>query len=118
MAANENPSPSARPGAPKAPRGRRTLYAVLVFLFCVFVMDSLVGDRGLVALMRVQREYARLADQVAAVKAENARLKGLAGRLADDPATIEEIARRDLGMIKPGEKLFIVRDVPAPTPAR
>ena len=31
--------------------------------------------------------------------------------LREDPATIEEIARRELGLIRPGEKLFILKDV-------
>jgi cell division protein FtsB len=31
--------------------------------------------------------------------------------LREDPAAIEDIARRDLGLIKPGEKLFIIKDV-------
>ena len=50
-------------------------------------------------------------------RAENARLREEVRRLEEDPAAIEEIARRDLGLIRPGEKLFIVKDLPAP-PAR
>ena len=45
------------------------------------------------------------------LRTENARLREEARRLREDPAAIEEIARRELGLIKPGEKLFIVRDV-------
>ncbi len=44
-----------------------------------------------------------------------------ARRYREDSATIEDLARRDLGMIRPGEKLFIIRDrehAPAPAPAR
>jgi cell division protein FtsB len=29
---------------------------------------------------------------------------------------IEEIARRDLGLVKPGEKVFIIKDVQPPKP--
>ena len=43
--------------------------------------------------------------------ARPARLRDTARRLREDPATIEEVARRELGLIKPGEQLFIVRDV-------
>ena len=40
-------------------------------------------------------------------------------RLRTDPAAGEERARRDLGLIKPGEKVFIIRDVgPAGTSPR
>jgi cell division protein FtsB len=97
--------------------GRRTLYGVLVFLSCVFVMDSLVGERGLLAVVRIRQQYHELAAEVARARAENARLREQARRLREDPAAIEEIARRELGLIRPGETLFIVRDVPAARPA-
>ena len=37
-----------------------------------------------------------------------------ARRLREDPSAIEELARQELGLIKPGEKLFIVKDVVTP----
>jgi cell division protein FtsB len=37
-----------------------------------------------------------------------------ARRLREDPAAIEEIARRELGLMSPGEKLFIIRNVEPP----
>ncbi len=113
MPGSKTSSSSARPPAAKAGRGRRTLYTVLVFLFCVFVMDSLVGEKGLLALMRTRQDYARLVERNLRTKAENTRMRGMKDRLLTDPATIEERARGDLGMIKPGEKVFIVRDVRA-----
>jgi cell division protein FtsB len=36
--------------------------------------------------------------------------------LKEDPAAIEEVARRELGLIKPGERLFILKDVPPAKP--
>ena len=38
-------------------------------------------------------------------------LRDMARRLREDPAAIEEQARRELGLIKPGEVLFIVKDL-------
>ena len=35
----------------------------------------------------------------------------MARRLREDPSAIEEQARRELGLIKPGEVLFIVKDI-------
>jgi cell division protein FtsB len=46
------------------------------------------------------------------VRAENARLREEAQRLQEDASAIEDLARRELGLIKPGEKLFILKDVP------
>ena len=52
-------------------------------------------------------------------EAERELLASLPGQLvemldasAGDPEALEEIARKDLGLIKPGEKLFIIRDAP------
>jgi cell division protein FtsB len=45
------------------------------------------------------------------LKAENAGLREQARRLKEDPATIEGIARADLGLVRPGEILVVVKDV-------
>lgn len=82
-----------------------------MFVAALIVVDGLVGERGLLAMLRARHEYDELAGSIARQRAENARLRDQARRLADDPSAIEEIARRDLGLIKPGEKLFIVKDV-------
>jgi cell division protein FtsB len=84
----------------------------MAFLAGFLVFDGLVGERGTVALMHARQQHARLAWQVAAARAENARLADEVRRLTEDPSAIEDIARRELGLIKPGERLFIIRDVP------
>jgi len=101
--------PAAAPG-----RSRRFVRLLLVFVACVILVDALVGDRGLVATMRARQQYDGLAGTIARQRAENARLAEEARRLKEDPSAIEEIARRELGLIKPGEKVFIVKDVPQP----
>jgi cell division protein FtsB len=66
-----------------------------------------------------RHEYDQLAASISRQRAENARLRDPGRRLREDPARIEEIARRELGLIKPGERVFIVKDVPpakAPAP--
>jgi cell division protein FtsB len=84
---------------------------LLVFVACVILVDALVGDRGLLASIRARREYDELAATIARERTENAQLREEARRLKEDPSAIEEIARRELGLIKPGEKVFIVKDV-------
>jgi cell division protein FtsB len=102
--------------ATAAPRSRRIVRWLLLFVACVIVVDSLVGDRGLVAMLRARHEYDALAATIAHERAENAELREEARRLREDPAAVEEIARRELGLIRPGEKVFIVKDVPPPKP--
>ena len=85
---------------------------LLLFVAAVILLDGLVGERGLLATLRARRDYDELSATIARERAENARLRDQARRLREDPAAIEEIARRDLGLIKPGEKVFIIKDVP------
>jgi len=100
-------------------RRRRAVQYALLFIGCVIVVDALVGDRGLFAMLRAREQYRTLEQSLAQARATNAALKDEARRYREDPATIEDAARRDLGMIKEGEKVIIIRDVvPAPEPPR
>ena len=67
-------------------------------------------------MLRARQEYETVAASIAALHAENARLREQARRLREDPAAIEEVARRELGLIKPGETVFIIKDVPPSKP--
>jgi cell division protein FtsB len=89
-------------------------WAVLLFASAVLV-DAVVGERGLLATRRVRKQYEANAAAIERQRAENARLREHVRRLTDDPAVIEELARGELGLMRPGEKVFIVRDVPPPT---
>ena len=95
-------------------RGRRILAGVFFFVVCVLVVDALVGDQGLVATMRARKQYDELTADLMRLRTENASLREEARRLSEDPAAFEEIARRELGLMSPGEKLFIIRDVQPP----
>jgi cell division protein FtsB len=106
------PKPAAIP--PKVTlvsRGRRLLRHALVFITAVIVIDAIAGEKGLLALLQARREYSALERSLERARTENAGLRDLARRLREDPAAIEEQARRELGLIKPGEVLFIVKDI-------
>ena len=111
----------AKPSSASSPtmrsRGRRAVQYLLVFVGCVLVVDALVGEKGLLEMLKKREEYRALEQSLTRARDENARLREDARRLRQDPAAIEEIARRELGLIKPGEKLFILKDVP-PTDTR
>ena len=94
-----------------ANRGRRIARYALAFVTAVLVIDAVFGEKGLLALLKARRDFQGVEASLAEARAENARLREQARRLREDPAAIEEIARRELGLIKPGEKLFIIRDV-------
>jgi cell division protein FtsB len=116
---NGEPSET-RPRSPRAVAepgrtGRRAIHLLIVFIACVVLADALAGEKGLLQTRRVRQEHDELVGQIARLRRENARLREEARRLREDPRAIEEIARRELGLARPGEIMFIVKDVPAPS---
>jgi cell division protein FtsB len=94
--------------------GRRIARYVLGFVTVVLVIDAIVGEKGLLTLLKARRDFTAVEQSLQRARRDNAQLREDARRLREDPTAIEELARRDLGLIKPGEKLFIIRDVPPP----
>jgi cell division protein FtsB len=84
---------------------------LLVLVGCLVVVDALVGDNGLLAMIKARQQYRTLEGALERVRAENASMRDQARRLREEPSAIEDIARRELGLIRPGEKLFIVKDI-------
>jgi cell division protein FtsB len=107
-------------GAPAYRRGfgRRFGPKLLLLATIILIVDALIGDKGLVERLRERERFNDVKVSLDTLKQENAALREQARRLREeDPSTIESAARKQLGMIKPGEVLFIVKDVDAP-PAR
>jgi cell division protein FtsB len=96
----------------QARKGHGMPFYLLVFATAVLVLNAVFGDKGVLALSRAQRQQARMVVELDRARDENARLREEMRRLREDPATIEDIARTELGLIKPGEKVFIIRDRP------
>jgi cell division protein FtsB len=105
------------PVVPRSPLRRKTIHFLLVFVTVVLVVDALVGEKGLTESIRARRHEAEQVAAVARLRHENADLREQARRLREDPSAIESVAREQLGLIRPGEILFILRDVkPASRP--
>jgi cell division protein FtsB len=96
--------------APPNAVGRRTVHFLLVFVTLVLVADALIGEKGLIESMRARRQYRELAGSLESLRRENGKLREHVRRLRDDPAAIESLAREQLGLIRPGEVLFIIKD--------
>ena len=102
----------------RTPAPRHTGRYVLLLVIILLVANAIVGERGLVALFRANQAHASQQLIINALHAENGRLRRYAQALAADPRVIAEVARRELGLLKPGEQLFILRDTegaPPPT---
>ncbi len=92
---------------------RKGLNIILGFAAAVLMIDALVGEKGLLEGLRARQAYEEAEASLEALEAENARLRDRMRRLNDDRSAVEALAREELGYIRPGEVLFIIRDAPA-----
>lgn len=111
------PRRPARAGRGSSAR-RRWVQLALVFVAAAVIVNALIGDRGLVAAVRARHEHERLAASIATLKQENQRLADAVRRLKHDPKAIEDVAREDLGLVRPGEVVFVIKDAPPGQPSR
>lgn len=82
-----------------------------LFAATVLLVNGLFGERGLMDTMRANRAAAAAARDLEQLRRDNAALRDKANRLRSDPATIELVARQDLGLLRRGEILVTVKDV-------
>ena len=88
-------------------------YAVVTLSF-VLVVNALVGENGYLASIRVRRQAADLTAQLRHLREENQQIQDEIIRLRHDPAALEEAARRDLRLGKPGETMVVIKDAAKP----
>jgi len=115
---HDSPRASKRRAGPQKASGRtgRVVRWLVFFVAALIIVDGLVGERGLLAMLQAHKDYDTMTAAIARQRADNARRREEARRLTDDPTAIEEIARRDLGLIRPGERVFIIKDLPPAKP--
>ncbi|MCX6544124.1 MAG: septum formation initiator family protein [Acidobacteria bacterium] len=97
-------------------RGRTGAAKRLLLLMSIAVVAFvlLVGVPEYFSLVDSRDRARTLAIEIARRRQDNAALREQVRRLREDPAAIEDVARRELGMVRRGEILFIIKDVPKP----
>jgi len=100
-----------RPAIPRRQSPRRFWPHVMLFAASVLLMNGLFGERGLMDTIRARRAYAIAARDLDRLKQHNDALRERARLLRSDPATIELVARGELGLMRPGEILVTIKDV-------
>lgn len=92
--------------------GHRRLMVILTVLVGGFILyfpaRALVSQRDRIGELEERRS---------ALLAENERLTAMAEQLSD-PAEIEVLARERLGLVRPGERAYVVEATAAPPQAR
>ena len=77
------------------------------------ILGDRVSLRSFKLHVEAEHEHGRLAREIGQLRRDNRRLRDQARRLREDPAAIEAVARRELGLIRPGEIVFLLTDKPA-----
>jgi cell division protein FtsB len=89
---------------------RKGFLILLIGLILLVWYFSLFGEKGLIKIIQLKRERDRIIADVSRMQEENKRLQEEIRRLREDSRYLESVARRDLGLIKENEILFIFED--------
>jgi cell division protein FtsB len=95
-------------------RPAKRLLVSLTIAVVAFVV--LVGLPEFFSLLDARNRVHTQAAEIARRRQDNAGLRVRIQSLREDPAAIEDVARRELGMFRRGEVLFIIKNVPKPRP--
>jgi len=89
---------------------RTWIRGVLLFAALVLFVNSVFGEQGLADSLRARRQVRASHANILSLREENVRLRNQIRRLREDPRAIEDVARRDLGLIRRDEILVVLKD--------
>jgi len=86
--------------------GKKRFFFLILILFLILGFFTFFGDKGMVHFFRLQKELIRIKETNVNMEEENRKLREEVRRLQHEKRYIEEIARRELGMVKEGEMIY------------
>jgi cell division protein FtsB len=90
-------------------RKRAATLGSLIALIAL-VVGSFFGDRGILRMVAQRERAESLKREIEQLRTENARLAVEIAALRSDPRSIERLAREELGLARPGETVFLIRE--------
>ena len=111
---NGSPSGAPRESFSKQLRAffRRNALWFLVAALAWLLIQDIFGTHGVLAMHRSQVELQKIQGEIKQLDEENKKLQDNVKDLKSDPATMEGIAREDLGLARPGELVFKTKQKP------
>ena len=79
---------------------------MILFSLLILGLLTFFGEKGILHLFRLQKELARIQEANKKIEEENQKLKEEVRLLQQEKRYIEEIARKELGMVKEGEIIY------------
>jgi len=86
-----------------------------VIALIALAVGGVFGDRGVLNLLEKRRQVDALRAEIEELRADNARLAVEISDLRTSPRPIERLAREQLGLARPDETLFLIREEDAPS---
>jgi cell division protein FtsB len=96
---------------------RQNAAAFLWTGMALLIVQDVFGTHGVLAMRRSQREAGEIRKEIQKLNDENRELQDRVKDLKSDPQAIEEIARKEMGLAKPGELIFKLPTKAAPAPS-
>jgi len=92
---------------------------ILLLVAIALIVHDIFGQNGFLFARRQQRELQTMQNQNVQLQRDNEQLEKDNRALKSDPAAIERLAREQMHLAKPGEKIYTLPDnsPPAPPPA-
>jgi len=79
------------------------------FFILIFLITSFFGEKGLIEIYKLRKEYKNLQKEIELLKKEKKLLEEELKQLENNPQAIEEEARIKLWLIKPDEIVIVFK---------
>jgi len=89
---------------------RKALSLALFLIVAASTLNALFGDRGLLELVKARQEIESLDREIVTLRTQNQSLLEEIRALKTSPLAVERLARENLGLVKPGEIVLLIRD--------
>ncbi|MFQ6082473.1 MAG: septum formation initiator family protein [Candidatus Aminicenantia bacterium] len=93
----------------KKSRKRKLFLSGIGFILLIFLITSFFGEKGLIEIYQLRKEYKTLQKEIEALKREKEILEREIIKLKNNPEAIEGEARLKLWLMKSDEKMIVIK---------
>ena len=94
------------PAREPAATGKNLITVWLVIIILVMLGYAVFGNRGVIRIVQAERQQEQLQAQLTGLQQEQQRLREEIERLQNDKDYWEQLARKNLGMVREGELIY------------
>jgi len=93
----------------KASFKNKFFITIIGFFILIFIITSFFGEKGLIEIYKLRKEYKNLQKEIELLKKEKEQLEEELKQLENNPQAVEEEARIKLWLIKPDETVIVFK---------